>query len=91
MVVLEPWKSGHHAGIKKFVDLTSSVFDLFSIKTLSKVSKSQNFQVREVHLSHLLEVCHLDNIQRRQRRVVIEKNVLSHLRYVTSRQVTSSK
>ena len=30
VVVLEPWHSGQCASIKKFVDLTSSVFDIFS-------------------------------------------------------------
>ena len=29
VVVLDPWQPGHHASTKKFVDLTSSIFDLF--------------------------------------------------------------
>ena len=32
VVVLEPWQPGHHASTKKFVDVTSSVFDLFSVQ-----------------------------------------------------------
>ena len=51
VVVLEPCQSGHHASIKKFVDLTSSVSDLISIKRryqkfpkFSKFSKFSRFQ-----------------------------------------------